>query len=139
MTQEVTTAALAATHAAAFVSDRPWSADEFADVIAQNAIITGDATCFVLGRVIADEAEVLTLATHPDHQRKGLAQAQLTVFHNRAALAGANAAFLEVAADNTAAIALYRGAGYVQVGLRPRYYARGQQRAVDAIVMRRDL
>ena len=32
-------------------------------------ILCGDAKSFVLGRVIAGEAEVLTLATHPDHQR----------------------------------------------------------------------
>ena len=53
--------------------------------------------------------------------------------------AGAEAMFLEVAADNAAAIALYAGAGgFVRVGARPGYYPR-ETGAIDALVMRRDL
>jgi ribosomal-protein-alanine N-acetyltransferase len=43
--------------------------------------------------------------------------------------------FLEVAAGNVAALALYRAAGFAEVGRRVRYYADGS----DALVMRRDL
>ena len=139
MSEAVTPAALAATHAAAFVTDRPWSSDEFADLLRNGAKLTGDAACFVLGRVIADEAEILTVATHPDHQRKGLARQRLSQFHHDVSAAGAGTVFLEVAADNTAAIALYQGAGYVKVGQRPRYYARNDCAAVDALVLRRTM
>ena len=42
--------------------------------------------------------------------------------------------FLEVAADNTPARALYEQNGFVQIGVRPRYYD-----GVDAIMMRKDI
>lgn len=54
------------------------------------------------------------------------------------ALAGAEACFLEVAADNAAALALYKAAGFQTAGLRPRYYKRAGGE-IDALVMRRDL
>ena len=47
---------------------------------------------------------------------------------------GAHAMFLEAAADNTAALALYEKRGFIRVGLRKAYY--GEK---DAVVMRRDL
>jgi ribosomal-protein-alanine N-acetyltransferase len=43
--------------------------------------------------------------------------------------------FLEVAADNKAANALYAGAGFVQVGERRGYYPDGG----DALVLRLDI
>ena len=130
--------ALAATHRAANDFDRPWTAAEFAALLgAPGVVLTGDATAFVLGRVTLDEAEVLTLATHPDHRRQGRARSALDAFVAGAARAGATRVLLDVAADNTAARALYVGAGFVQVARRPRYFARAGG-AVDAIVMARD-
>ena len=131
---------LAATHRAAFTTERPWSAVEFADLLAQRGtILCGTADSFVLGRVTFDEAEVLTIATHPAMRRRGLAHAALTAFCDRAAQAGAVAAFLEVASDNAAARALYARHGFAQAGLRPGYYRRSDTTPVDAIVMRRSL
>ena len=86
-----------------------------------------------------DEAELLTIATHPDYQRRGLAQSCMTDWHRRAASTGATRAFLEVAADNTGAIALYERCGYAPCGLRRGYYRRAGEEAVDAILMERDL
>ena len=66
---------LAHTHAAAFTQSRPWTADEFADLLANRFThyVVGNAQSFALFQVIADEAELLTIATHPSHQRQGLA------------------------------------------------------------------
>ena len=131
---------LAETHRAAFAVDRPWSAVEFADLLSQRgAILCGTAASFVLGRVTFDEAEILTIATHPAERRKGLAHAALTAFCNAAAGAGAVTAFLEVAADNAPARALYAGHCFVQVGQRRGYYRRADGPPVDAIVLRRSL
>ncbi|SHE90139.1 ribosomal-protein-alanine N-acetyltransferase [Loktanella atrilutea] len=131
---------LAATHRLAFTLDRPWSAVEFADLLAQRSVILcGTPESFVLGRVAFDEAEVLTLATRPDQRRRGLARAALDDFHDRAARAGALSVFLEVAADNAAAIALYRACDFSTVGRRRAYYAREDGPAADALVMRRSL
>jgi len=71
---KATAADLARTHAAAFTQTRPWSAKEFSTLLnSHGVILCGDARSFVLGRVIADEAEVLTIATELQFQRQGLA------------------------------------------------------------------
>ena len=49
---------------------------------------------------------------------------------------GAEALFLEVAEDNTAAIGLYQSARFSWAGRRPGYYQRAEE-ATDALVMRR--
>nr|WP_245398560.1 GNAT family N-acetyltransferase [Oceaniglobus trochenteri] len=127
-------------HAGAMTLPRPWSAAEFAALLATpGTFAIGDSRAFALGRVILDEAELLTLATAPQQRRKGLARTCLAGFHARALSLGATRAFLEVSADNTAARALYDGAGYRQSGLRPRYYRQDGAPPVDAVVMARDL
>lgn len=131
---------LAATHELAFTTDRPWSAAEFTDLLAQRgAVLCGTPASFVLGRVIMDEAEILTVATAPDQRRKGLAYKAVTGFCDQAQQDGAATVFLEVAADNAAAIALYTALGFAKVGQRRAYYDRANGPAVDALVLRRTL
>jgi [ribosomal protein S18]-alanine N-acetyltransferase len=140
VTEHPLAAALAATHARAFSSLRPWSAPEFALLLASPAmILCGDARAFVLGRVTLDEAEVLTVATDPDHRRRGLARTALAAFDARAETRGATSAFLEVAEDNIAATLLYKGAGYAEVGRRPGYYRDDAGKAVAALILRKAL
>ncbi|WP_341211243.1 GNAT family N-acetyltransferase [uncultured Limimaricola sp.] len=132
--------ALAMTYAAAFPGERHWSATEFSDLLAApGTILSGDALSFVLGRVTLDEAEILTLATYPDHRRQGRARAALEAFHDAARAAGADTAFLEVAEDNAAACALYAAAGYVQAGRRRGYYPRAGQPPAAALILMRPL
>jgi ribosomal-protein-alanine N-acetyltransferase len=90
-------------------------------------------------RAIAGEAEVLTLAVEPAHRRRGAARALLRGALAQATAAGAEQAFLEVAADNAAALALYREEGFEEAGRRAGYYQRPGARAVDALVLRRSL
>ncbi len=85
----------------------------------------------LLGRVMADEAEVLALAVREDLRRKGLAR--LLLRHWTATLP-ARLVHLEVSAENVAAIALYRGIGFTDTGRRPGYYLAGSRR-IDALVM----
>lgn len=127
---------LATLHAAAFTQSRPWSASEFADLLASRfSFVTSDDQSFALGRVIADEAELLTIATHPSAQRKGLGRARLAAFEDMARARNATTAFLEVAIDNPAAIALYTAQGYIQTARRKGYYARPDGQTVDALIM----
>nr|MDQ2860173.1 ribosomal protein S18-alanine N-acetyltransferase [Pseudomonadota bacterium] len=93
---------------------------------------------FIVCRVAADEAEILTLATNPRHRRRGVARALLETVTREADARGVASLFLEVAADNAAALALYTKAGFVAVGVRRGYYPRGVA-AFDAVIMRRDL
>ena len=99
----------------------------------------GSADCFALVRVVVDEAELLTIATHPARQRRGLARACMHDWMSAAARRGADMAHLEVAADNAAAIALYESCGFRAVGRRAGYYRRGANPAVDAVLMHRRL
>jgi ribosomal-protein-alanine N-acetyltransferase len=132
--------AMAAVHAAAF--DASWSAGEIAGFLTAPGgyaclVERGGAVAgFILCRAIAGEAEILTLAVHPAHRRQGLARAMVEA---AADAPGIQTLFLEVAADNAAAIDLYAGAGFEPVGSRRRYYARAAGPAADALVMRRDL
>lgn len=131
---------MAAAHAAAFTQSRPWSADEFASLLESPlAFAAGDARCFALARVIADEAELLTIATHPAHQRQGLARACMAEWESAARDRGALDVFLEVAADNAPAQALYRACGFAECGRRAGYYRRDGADSVDAVLMRKPL
>ncbi|WP_298850540.1 GNAT family N-acetyltransferase [uncultured Ruegeria sp.] len=131
---------MASTHAAAFTQPRPWTTDEFASLLENRFIhIVGDAGCFALFQAIAGEAELLTVATHPTVQRQGLALQIMHQWHEQAAALHSTRAFLDVAADNFAAIALYKRCGYWQCGLRKGYYLRETGPKIDALVMERHL
>ncbi|SHL38214.1 ribosomal-protein-alanine N-acetyltransferase [Roseovarius marisflavi] len=132
---------MARTHARAFAdTSRGWSAQEIADLLQSPLVFAlGDARAFALGRAIADEAELLTLATDPDHRRKGLARACLAAFEASAQARGARTAFLEVAADNAEARALYDKAGYGQTARRKGYYARRDSGPVDALILQKSI
>jgi ribosomal-protein-alanine N-acetyltransferase len=125
---------MAALHAQCFqAAPRPWSTQEFA-VYAQdtNVLIHCIHGSFGVVRVIADEAELLTLAVDPARRRQGLGDALVQSLCAGAKVAGAQDMFLEVAADNAAACALYAKHGFARVGRRPAYYA-----GTDALVLRR--
>lgn len=131
---------LATLHARAFTAQRPWSAAEFADLLVSKFVfLVSVPGAFALGRVIADEAELLTLATAPDLRRQGLGRQMLTAYEQAADTRGAARSLLEVAADNAAAIALYAGAGYAPDGRRPGYYHPPGGSPVDALLMSRAL
>ena len=127
---------LAALHAQAF--NAPWSAGELADLLAMPgafALHVPEAG-FILCRVAADEAEVLTLAVVPELRRQGLAGRLLQGAIDVSVQAGGTSLFLEVDEHNTAARALYARAGFVPVGRRPGYYDLPSGR-VDALILRR--
>jgi len=131
---------LAALHARAFTAQRPWSAAEFASLLdSPLTFVVSDPHAFAVGRVIADEAELLTLATDPAQQRQGLGRKILGNYETAAKSRGATRSFLEVATDNQAAIQLYTSAGYAIDGQRPGYYKTPDGRSVDAVLMSRAL
>lgn len=127
---------LARLHASCFTRPRPWSANEFRNLsAAQGSLLLTDGAAFLLGRVIGPEAELLTLAVDPAARRRGQGRALVTRFLAAARAQGAETAFLEVAADNAAAIALYAATGWTEAGRRRGYYGEG----IDALVLRHDL
>lgn len=91
---------------------------------------------FVIARIAADEAEILSLGVAPPARRAGIARALLDAAIACARLANARQLFLEVGEDNPAAQSLYRSAGFTTVGRRPDYYKRADGKRVDALIMR---
>lgn len=114
-------APLAALHAACF-SD-PWDAASLRrSLSAPGAFIFHHADGFVLARVAAGEAEILSLVVAPQARGKGLGHALLRAAIGEAERAGAREMFLEVGSDNPVALALYARLGFVNVGSRKGYY-----------------
>ncbi|PZR00465.1 MAG: ribosomal-protein-alanine N-acetyltransferase [Cereibacter sphaeroides] len=131
---------LATLHAESFTHPRPWTAAEFADLLAGNGVfLVTEPMGFALGRVVAREAELLTIAVAPTARRQGVGGRLLAQFLSHAADRDAEDIFLEVSADNLAARALYHAAGFAQAGLRRGYYQRPDGNRADAILMRRRL
>ncbi|MBJ3763953.1 GNAT family N-acetyltransferase [Maribius pontilimi] len=131
---------LARLHARAMAMPPPFSETAFHDLLAHpGALLLTRPNAFALGRVVLDEAELLTIATHPEHRGRGLGRACLDAFHDAARARGAARAFLEVAENNAAARALYAAAGYDHLGTRRGYYREPDGGAVDALVLGRDL
>ena len=100
---------LAAIHASAFPPREAWGADAIALQLALAGVfgLIDERGGMLLGRVAADEAEVLTLAVAPAVRRQGIATALLRAARAEIAARGGTALFLEVAVGNC------RGAGAV--------------------------
>jgi ribosomal-protein-alanine N-acetyltransferase len=129
---------LAKIHAACFTRPRPWGAQEFRNLLASDTVfLCVENHGFALGRVAGPEVELLTLAVDPDQRRGGIATGLMQDFIGQAKDKGASEAFLEVADDNTAAIALYRRFGFLEAGLRKDYYANAHGIHVSALVMKK--
>lgn len=134
----MTPAAMALLHARAFTVPRPWTEDEITALIASpHVFVVQDAgeQGFLIGRAVAGEAEVLTIAVAPSARRQGIGAALMARFAAEAAARGAEVAHLEVAADNAAAIALYQRAGFARSGLRRGYFQAPGGARVDALAM----
>ncbi len=120
--------------------ETPWTEAAIAAQLARPEAILASAThAFAMGRLLADEAELLLIATDPSHQRQGQGQSCLAAFEALARERQAVCVFLEVAASNDAARALYEACGYRQIGRREGYYTQAHGAAEAAILMRRDL
>jgi ribosomal-protein-alanine N-acetyltransferase len=136
-------AAIAKLHAASF--RRGWSDGEVeqllmdANVVADRMRIGRKLVGFIMTRHAADEAEILSIAVDGDARGRGLGRALLRRNLQRLAGLGVRAVFLEVGADNRAALALYRRMGFTQVGKRERYYGNGPEQDSSALVLRREI
>jgi ribosomal-protein-alanine N-acetyltransferase len=128
---------LAAIHAQCFPPGEAWDAAIMAAELSMPGVFAfmSESGGMILARTVADEAEILTLAVVPAARRQGLARALVDTAAAYARSQGAFRFFLEVSTSNLAAQALYRRAGFVQVGIRRRYYPDGS----DALVLSRSI
>jgi [ribosomal protein S18]-alanine N-acetyltransferase len=132
-------AAIAAVHKTSF--QRGWDEDEVHRLLMQNNVVAHRAMAgramigFILSRLAGGEAEILSIAIAPNRRGRGFARPLLDLNLRRLAGLGAHTVFLEVDEHNAAARALYRRAGFSDVGRRQSYYQDG----AAALVLRRDL
>lgn len=138
---------LSTLHAAAF--DRPWSRAGFADLLEKPMVHAFAAHCgaqpvgFILLQQLppdgspdthdlARRGEILTLAVVPRARRKGIAQ---KLIGHSVTQTGLDELWLEVAADNEAALGLYAACGFRPTGRRPAYYKNADGTRSDAVHM----
>lgn len=126
-----------------FDGDDPWPEVAFVRELAAphnryvaarvDGTLVGYAGISRLGRTPPFEYEIHTVGVDPDYQGHGIGRGMM---NRLLEFAAADAAvFLEVRTDNEPALALYRSLGFVNVGLRKRYY---RMSGADAYTMRRD-
>ncbi|MBQ9828390.1 MAG: ribosomal protein S18-alanine N-acetyltransferase [Lachnospiraceae bacterium] len=119
----------------------PWSREAF-----ERAAVSSSSPVYVLragGKVAAylavitaaDEGEIGRIAVEPDCRGRGYGIMLLEHAFEEGRTAGIRSWFLEVREHNTAALALYKKAGFVPVGRRPGYYRDPDE---DGIIMKRE-
>jgi ribosomal-protein-alanine N-acetyltransferase len=125
-----------------------WSEDEMERLLSDPTVIThlarenggrGALLGFLMSRVAADEAEILSVAVDPKARGRGIAGDLLRHHLARITARGSARIFLEVGEDNRPALRLYDKAGFREVGKRTGYYPKPGGGAVSALVLRREL
>jgi [ribosomal protein S18]-alanine N-acetyltransferase len=117
----------------------PWPERSFHFELTKNQVsrgwvaeLDGKIAAMLMIWFVVDEAHIATIAVHPDFRRKGIGE-QILLHALRAAHSeGAQRAFLEVRAGNSAAQAMYRKYGFELAGVRPGYYKDNNE---DAFLM----
>jgi ribosomal-protein-alanine N-acetyltransferase len=125
-----------------FDGDDPWPARAFTAELEAKHIryaaaraddkLVGYAGISRLGRKRPYEYEIHTIGVDPTYQGQGIGRHMMEELLE---YASGGTIFLEVRTDNEAAIALYESLGFVNVGLRRRYY---RASGADAYTMRRE-
>lgn len=124
-----------------FPGDDPWPARAFLAELAANhthyvaarsdGTLVGYAGIARLGRMRPYEYEIHTIGVDPEFQGQGIGRRLLDHMLD---FASGGTVFLEVRTDNEPAIKLYESAGFVNIGLRKRYY---RVSGADAYTMQR--
>jgi [ribosomal protein S18]-alanine N-acetyltransferase len=122
----------------------PWSEESFRRLVGVPpaiflvAIFPPDKTIagYMVAFSVGEEAEVLNVAVDPKFRGRGLAGQMLDGALIELGARGVRTAFLEVRESNSAARALYKSRGFIEIGRRSNYYRRPVE---DALVLRKSL
>ena len=137
---------VAALHADGF--HRGWSVAEIEALLADRVVFGLGAghgrfatvlDGFVLSRVAAGEAEILTIAVSRRARGQGIGRLLIEGHLGQLATAGVRDVFLEVDEANAPARALYAREAFAEVGRRKAYYARPDGSRGTALILRRAL
>lgn len=120
-----------------------WSEADFSAMLAlptTHALAAVDGQGAPLGftvfSCVADESEILTLGVLLERRKAGIGNHLVAAVISQARNKAIRYIFLEVRADNAAALMLYQHHGFIITGRRKAYYRLDADRFVDAILMR---
>jgi ribosomal-protein-alanine N-acetyltransferase len=126
-------------HSACFPED-PWNSFAIAEIMNITGFFGRIAWAdempvgFVLALNLRQEYEILSLGVLPERRREGIGSTLLDSVCSAGRVSGAEFIVLEVAVDNSAALALYTSRGFRSIGHRRNYYRQANRR-VDALVL----
>lgn len=120
----------------------PWSENSIAYELTSRlsywlvAVEEGQVVGYIGSQSVLGESDMMNVAVHPDHRRKGIAEALIVALSDCLKQRDNVCLTLEVRASNVPAIALYDKLGFQQVGRRPNYYRNPKE---DALILRKAL
>jgi ribosomal-protein-alanine N-acetyltransferase len=122
----------------------PWSRGNFVDSLAAGyacwMMSSRDALVgYAVALAVLDEAHLLNISVVRAAQGRGLGRRLLEHLLEEARCRELHQYFLEVRPSNLPALALYRRAGFAEIGRRKGYYPTASGDREDAIVMRLEL
>ena len=130
-------------HCACFPED-PWNSLAITEIMnitgffGQIAWVDEMLAGFSLALDLREECEILALGVLSSRRREGIGSALVDSICAEGGVRGAERIVLEVAVDNSAALSLYTGRGFIPVGSRRNYYRQANRRD-DALMLRRVL
>ena len=120
----------------------PWSENSIAYELTSRlsywlvAVENGQVLGYIGSQSVLGESDMMNVAVHPEHRRKGVAEALIAALSQGLKERGNVWLTLEVRASNAPAIALYDKLGFAQVGRRHNYYRNPRE---DALILRKSL
>ena len=119
----------------------PWSVNSVASELHNKLALwlvaeeEGEVAGYIGSQTVMDETDMMNVAVHPDHRRKGIAEALVLSLVEELKQKGSRCLTLEVRASNLPAIALYEKLGFSQIGRRKNYYRNPRE---DALILRKE-
>ena len=119
----------------------PWSENSVASELHNKLALwlvaeeEGEVAGYIGSQTVMDESDMMNVAVHPDHRRKGIAEALVLSLVEELKQKGSRCLTLEVRASNAPAIALYEKLGFSQIGRRKNYYRNPRE---DALILRKE-
>ena len=95
----------------------------------------GQVAGYIGSQTVCGETDMMNVAVHPDHRRKGVAEALILALVEELKAMDSHCLTLEVRASNAPAIALYEKLGFFEIGRRKNYYRNPRE---DALILRKE-
>ena len=117
-----------------------WSVQDFTELYTiKGTLAVIDDKAFAVIRILAGEAEIITLGVLPDYRKHNIASAMVREIVNYCQHNQVNSLFLEVRQSNQSAIKLYHNAGFKVIAIRKEYYRNPDNSYENALMMQKTI